>query len=86
MPSDMVTDDERRKTSLIEPEKITGETIACDREELLYLAKKLDARATDLLKLNYLDHSRQRKSARREHARDLMAVCSRIRELCGVVE
>lgn len=67
-------------------DRIAALSLACDREELLYLTKKLDARATDLLKLNYLDHSRQRKSARREHARDLMAVCSLIRELCGVVE
>lgn len=56
----------------------------CDREALLRLADELDARAVELLKLNDLDRSRQRRSARTDHAGDLMAACGRIREACGV--
>ena len=56
------------------------------RDALLELAVDLDARATELLKVNDLDQSRQRRSARQAHAMDLMAACSRIREACGVVE
>lgn len=65
-----------RLADLIEP--------SCDREALLALAKWLDARATDLLKTNSIDHSRRRVSARKEHAMDLMTACSLIREACGV--
>ena len=57
----------------------------CDREALLALARWLDARATDLLKTNSIDHSRRRTSARREHAMDLMTACGLIREACGEV-
>lgn len=57
-----------------------------DLDALLGIADRLDGRAVELLKLNDIDHSRQRKSARREHAMDLMALCSRIREACGVME
>lgn len=56
-----------------------------DREALLALARWLDARATDLLKINSIDHSRWRISARKEHAMDLMTACSLIREACGEV-
>lgn len=56
----------------------------CDRAALLALAVNLDARATELLKANDLDQSRQRRSARLAHATDLMAACSRIREALGV--
>ena len=55
-----------------------------DRDALLELADDLDARATELLKVNDLDQSRQRRSARLAHATDLMAACSRIREMLGV--
>lgn len=55
-----------------------------DRDALLALAVNLNARATELLKVNDLDQSRQRRSARLEHATDLMAACSRIREALGV--
>lgn len=54
------------------------------RDALLALAVNLDARATELLKVNDLDQSRQRRSARLAHATDLMAACSRIREALGV--
>lgn len=59
--------------------KLTG----IDREALLALAVNLDERATELLKVNGLDQSRQRRSARLGHATDLMAACSRIREALG---
>lgn len=66
-----------RLADLIEP--------SCDREALLALAVNLDARAAELLKVNDLDQSRQRRSARQAHAMDLMAACSRVREALGVV-
>lgn len=55
-----------------------------DHDALLALAVNLDAEATELLKVNDLDQSRQRRSARLAHATDLMAACSRIREALGV--
>ena len=58
---------------------------SCDRDALLALTVDLDARATELLKVNDLDQSRQRRSARQAHAMDLMAACGRIREALGVV-
>ena len=67
--------DVERLADLIEP--------SCDREALLALARWFDARATDLLKKNSIDHSRRRTSARRGHAMDLMTACGLIREACG---
>ena len=68
------------------PELVTARTVrAVDRDALLALAVNLDARVAELIKVNDLDQSRQRRSARRAHAMDLMAACSRIREACGVV-
>lgn len=69
----------------IEPDSSTGADrgTRVDRDALMALADDLDARATELLKVNDLDQSRQRRSARRAHAMDLMAACSRIREALG---
>ena len=70
-------------------EKLVHDAVAeyagVDREALLALAVNLDARAAELLKVNDLDQSRQRRSARQAHAMDLMAACSRVREALGVV-
>ena len=77
-----------RLADLIEPGDTSQgcrDTVACDREALLALADDLDVRALELLKVNSLDQSRQRRSARRAHTMDLMASCSRIREACGEV-
>lgn len=69
----------------IEPDASTGADrgTRVDRGALVALAVDLDARAVELLKLNDLDQSRQRRSARQAHAMDLMAACSRIREALG---
>lgn len=74
-----------RLADLIEPGDMSQgcrDTVACDREALLALARWLDARATDLLKTNSIDRSR-RRLVRKEHAMDLMIVCGCIREACG---
>lgn len=65
------------------PLNVRHDNDGIDRERLLALAVNLDARATELLKANDLDQSRQRRSARLAHATDLMAACSRIREALG---
>ena len=49
-----------------------------DREALLVLTRELNARATELLRLNRYDRSRRRRTARLEHAADLMRTSSRI--------
>lgn len=65
-------------------EPAEAEPLSVDCEALLALAVNLDARTTELLKVNDLDQSRQRRSARLAHATDLMVACSRIRETLGV--
>ena len=78
-----------RLADLIEPKGIESEAFkpvesdGFDRGALLALAVDLDARAVELLKVNDLDQSRQRRSDRQAHAMDLMVACSRIREACG---
>lgn len=88
VPEILVEDIElwNRLADLIEPDKGRSADIGktCDSDALLRLADELDARAVELLKLNDLDRSRQRRSARTDHAGDLIAACGRIREACGV--
>lgn len=60
-----------------------SDTTKCDRETLLALADESERKATKLLKLNDLDRSRQRRSARTDHASDLIDACARIRAACG---
>ena len=74
-----------RLADLIKPDEAQFRDAAktVDVGALLELADEMDARAVELLKLNDLDQSRQRRSARQAHAMDLMAACSRIREACG---
>ena len=60
--------------------------VSPDREALLALADEIDRSALELLKTNDLDPNRKRRSMRMEHAKDLMAASSRIRELCGEPE
>ena len=55
-----------------------------DRDALLALADDIDRSALELLKTNDLDPNRKRRAMRREHAQDLMAASSRIREALGV--
>lgn len=75
-----------RLADLIEPSDHIGDPDKMvDREALLALTRRLDARATDLLKTNSIDSNRRRRSARKEHAMDLMTACSLIREACVVV-
>lgn len=54
-----------------------------DTGALLSMAKKLDAKACDLLKTNNLDKGRKRCDMRRGHAIDLMRASSAIRKACG---
>lgn len=58
--------------------------LTVDRDALLALADEIDRTATWLLEANGLDPNRKRRSMRREHAQDLMAVSSRIRKALGV--
>ena len=58
----------------------------CDRDALLALANNLDGSASMLLKQNDLDPNRKRRAMRREHAQDLTAASSRIREALGVCD
>ena len=55
-----------------------------DREALLALADEIDRSALEPLKTNDLDPNRKRRAMRIEHAQDLMAASSRIREALGV--
>lgn len=55
-----------------------------DRDALLALTDEIDRSALELLKTNDLDPNRKRRAMRREHAQDLMAASSRIREALGV--
>lgn len=50
-----------------------------DLDALLGIADRLDGRATELLKLNDIDHSRQRKSVRRGCACDFIMASDLIR-------
>lgn len=54
-----------------------------DVDALLALAGELERKATELLKLNSLDRSRKRRSARTDYASDLIDACVRIRAACG---
>lgn len=54
-----------------------------DPGALLMIADRLDGKAAMLLKLNSTDHSRQRKSVRRECARDFIMASDLIRAALG---
>ena len=64
-------------------EVTTSQVPKFDREALLVLTRELNARATELLRLNDLDRSRRRRAVRLEHAADLMTVSSRIARALG---
>ena len=61
----------------------TSQVPECGRGALLVLTGQLDARATELLRLNDLDRSRKRRAVRLEHAADLMTASSRIARALG---
>lgn len=57
-----------------------------DAHILLALADEIDRSALELLKTNGLDPNWKRQHMRIEHAQDLMAAVSRIREALGVCD